>query len=858
MDGNNQLFEELLGENASAIGSIDQKAKDGGEESTAMSSVIGPILRAKTQIPGATLERHSDALVSGGEVMAKQTSEGRGGGLGGTLNYNSGNHPTLNQLKQSRPHQQPQPQQQRWQTQAQTHNRDDAADTDADTFMTKPREIAFDSSIDDVSTMFGGQGGVSGVESYLGTTAEKRRNRHTAATGSRGRLALYGAAVPPRQAGRASEERTQESRRTGRTGGTSAFVSAGVTTILEEIGLGTKTSAHRKKEKTRGSVCSDDDGYTDGYTEEFSKEEHRGWPRTSRPNGAFGGRRKKRGEPRRSILRSLLRLDANRLLVLGVGVLFAAVQITTVRRRDRAMMDHLHRGFRNGQRYSTAGDAPADLARRRREYVKREISAARVNTLRHGVNDATNGADAEPRLREHEEPDGAARQITGYSPFKEDVARTVNNAAQRPQGLDSWERERDRVLLDDGMGANSDARNHWRGNAPDNPAIFPGKQQQPWYPPEQKAQPLPEQRQLQQQQLQMIPPPQQQIQETPPVMQQISQSQNELPLSQGDRLGDTDLLPPHESLPAVDALTEHGNPTDKLSDILPPLRHGPSSDLIPPRYRVLADVRSPYILGKDTPFFWHIPRSGGVVVKTMLSHCLGQVLAAEVGELDGHGADMELKVVSFSQHNYTNVNIATPEGISRAANLGLVQSHLAHTLVSAHVDLISTLFKSNDQARAFTLLRHPVERAASMFYFLQKEGMPELQKMTIDDYAKSDLIENNWLVRILSESMTGPIDMDNLEIAKKVLRKKFVVGLLDNKRGSFARFDHYFKWNESPNYEKEFGCRKQLMDEKYAPSHPVRKNSDTWKLLLEQNRFDVHLYDYASDLFKQQSYMFGL
>ena len=156
----------------------------------------------------------------------------------------------------------------------------------------------------------------------------------------------------------------------------------------------------------------------------------------------------------------------------------------------------------------------------------------------------------------------------------------------------------------------------------------------------------------------------------------------------------------------------------------------------------------------------------------------------------------ELKVVSFSQHNYTNVNIATPEGISRAANLGLVQSHLAHTLVSAHVDLISTLFKSNDQARAFTLLRHPVERAASMFYFLQKEGMPELQKMTIDDYAKSDLIENNWLVRILSESMTGPIDMDNLEIAKKVLRKKFVVGLLDNKRGSFARFDHYFKWNE--------------------------------------------------------------
>jgi hypothetical protein len=62
----------------------------------------------------------------------------------------------------------------------------------------------------------------------------------------------------------------------------------------------------------------------------------------------------------------------------------------------------------------------------------------------------------------------------------------------------------------------------------------------------------------------------------------------------------------------------------------------------------------------------------------------------------------------------------------------------------------------------------------------------------------------------------------------------------------------------SPKYEKEFGCRKQLMDEKYQSKHPIRKDSDTWKLLLEQNRFDVHLYDFAKELFSQQSYIFGL
>ena len=107
----------------------------------------------------------------------------------------------------------------------------------------------------------------------------------------------------------------------------------------------------------------------------------------------------------------------------------------------------------------------------------------------------------------------------------------------------------------------------------------------------------------------------------------------------------------------------------------------------------------------------------------------------------------ELKVVSFSDHNYTNVNIATPEGIKHAMNLGLVPSHLADTLVSAHADLIPSLFNANDKGRAFVLLRHPVDRAASMFYFLRDSGYPPLVNMTVDDYAKSEYIENNWLGR---------------------------------------------------------------------------------------------------------------
>ena len=88
-----------------------------------------------------------------------------------------------------------------------------------------------------------------------------------------------------------------------------------------------------------------------------------------------------------------------------------------------------------------------------------------------------------------------------------------------------------------------------------------------------------------------------------------------------------------------DAADKLGAASDKLSDIDPRPQQSLTNDIIPARFSVFADLKTPYVKGRDTPFFWHIPRSGGVIVKTMLSHCLGQTLAAEVGEMNGHGDD---------------------------------------------------------------------------------------------------------------------------------------------------------------------------------------------------------------------------
>jgi hypothetical protein len=102
--------------------------------------------------------------------------------------------------------------------------------------------------------------------------------------------------------------------------------------------------------------------------------------------------------------------------------------------------------------------------------------------------------------------------------------------------------------------------------------------------------------------------------------------------------GDTPLF---RMADALDENDGHGPPggTDNLSVIDPRPVQKLTYDIVPDRFSVFADLKTPYVVGRDTPFFWHVPRSGGVVVKTMLSHCLGQTLAAEVGESGGHATD---------------------------------------------------------------------------------------------------------------------------------------------------------------------------------------------------------------------------
>jgi len=318
---------------------------------------------------------------------------------------------------------------------------------------------------------------------------------------------------------------------------------------------------------------------------------------------------------------------------------------------------------------------------------------------------------------------------------------------------------------------------------------------------------------------------------------------------------------------------------------------------------------------KDLPIFWHVLKSGGTTIKLMYAQCYHLVEACETGELidanqnqqeqgqqpqlppilegkpqEDHPSPWEwmqqqqqqqqvqvdanpdqqrrletqqknqLRVVlSEDGRKYVNVDTSTPEGILKASQLGFASSHLADVMFTPLLsESAELLLDANSLGRMFALFRHPVERVISIFYYLQGATWeptynPEYAQWTIDDYARSPYCESNWMVRSLTNKMTGPLSGDDILVAKEVLRRKCLVGLMEGMDESITRFHSFFRFGD----EDALKCSREQFANKGAGtnshSHPtLDQTSETWAILAQKNTLDIRLYEYAQELFEEQ------
>jgi hypothetical protein len=234
------------------------------------------------------------------------------------------------------------------------------------------------------------------------------------------------------------------------------------------------------------------------------------------------------------------------------------------------------------------------------------------------------------------------------------------------------------------------------------------------------------------------------------------------------------------------------------------------------------------------------------------------------------------------------VDVSTPKGIEEAAALGLANSGLADIISSPFIYETTTLFQDTPAAgKCFTLLRHPVERAISQYHFYQKEesvtpNNKQYQGMTIDEFAEA-VAENNWMVRFLTGKRSGTLSWHDLEAAKEgmlicdlftlrwmyhsnlvnfrfmsVFGRKCLVGLSDKAEESIRRYERFFRWGKGVANEKQKESCLQTTLSKHdkRKDHPTFTGSDAWEVLRKKNEYDVLLYEYARNLYSQQSVLY--
>jgi hypothetical protein len=270
--------------------------------------------------------------------------------------------------------------------------------------------------------------------------------------------------------------------------------------------------------------------------------------------------------------------------------------------------------------------------------------------------------------------------------------------------------------------------------------------------------------------------------------------------------------------------------------------------------------------------------------------------------------------MSYEQkgQSFVNVDLDSVEGVQRAVQGGLISKELADVVVVLDVRLGSLLFGNgqdhihnnnninNEEETAagveykgvlFAMFRHPIERTLSFFYHKQqdKESVhydPSMEIYSLVDWVNSPSYMTNFMTRTLVGKVDNaiPLTEADLDVAKEILRRKCVVGLLDDKTESMKRFAKLFGWDADVHHHSlsllqgeaaasrakaerwknqivnDEECQDRLLHYNWLNKHrhpALHEGSIGYKVVESKNKLDLELYYYTRQLFDEQYTQLG-